>query len=82
MAQISSTMLGEMINEELDAPTHLNLAQFPNSIEPSSFMCGQNWHEFLQIHVQISSKPYQKPELCKEMEVYVKNLENIFERKI
>lgn len=56
MAQISSIMLMEMISEELDAPARVNPAQFATSIETSSFMYGQIWHELLQVHVQFASK--------------------------
>ena len=56
MVQNPSTMLVKMFDEELDAPARMNLAQLANSIEPSSFMYGQNWHEFLQVHVQTCSE--------------------------
>ena len=75
-------MLVEMIDGEIEAPTRMNLTQLANSIEPSSFKCGQNWHEFLQIHVQFASKTLHNHEFIKRNGPCVKKLEVLGERKI
>jgi hypothetical protein len=71
-----------IVYEEMEAPARMNLAQLANSIEPSSFKCGQNWHEFLQIHVQFASKTLHNHEFIKRNGPCVKKLEVLGERKI
>ena len=82
MAQISSTMLGEMINEELDAQMHVNPVDFASSIESSSLEYGPNWHNLNQFHVQFHSKMLHDHESINRKCSCVKNLKNILREKI
>ena len=81
MAPISPTMLVDVIDDELDAPACTNLAQFANSIEPSSFEYGPNWHDFFQFHVQFASRTLPNHESINRNGFCVKNLENILREK-
>jgi hypothetical protein len=74
-------MLIDVIDDELDAPAHLNPAQFPNSIEPSSFEYGPNWHDLIQVHVQFASKTLPDHESINRNGFCVKNLEIFLREK-
>jgi hypothetical protein len=71
-------MLVDMIDGEIEAQTSTNPVEFEISINASSFMCGQNWHEFLQIHVQISSETLHDHDSNKRNGLCVRKLEVLF----
>ena len=52
MAQSSSTMLIEVIDDEFEAQLHVNPADFEITMDASSFEHGPNWHDLLRNHVQ------------------------------
>ena len=81
MAQSSSMMLVEMNAGEIEAQLHVNPVDFENYIDASSFMYGQVWHEFLQIHVQSSSEILHDHDSNKRKCFCVRKLQVLDERK-
>ena len=81
MVQSSSMMLVEMIDGKNEAQTHVNPVDFANSIEPSSFEYGPNWHDLIQVHVQFASKTLPDHESINRNGFCVKNLEIFLREK-
>jgi hypothetical protein len=75
-------MLIEVIDDEFEAQGCTNPAQFPISIDASSFESGPNWHGFFQFHVQTCSATLPDHESIKRNGSCVKNFEKKIERRI
>jgi hypothetical protein len=80
MVQNSSTMIVEVIDGEIEAQTSTNPVEFEISINASSFMYGQVWHESLQIHVQSCLETLHNHESNKRNGFCVRKLEVLVER--